>query len=167
MLDLDKQELFLWSAFIENMTNHLLSLQNSISTPLHVGKNWVSNLIKYCTELQCCYFRCYNHEQAKCENIRVIQNWFKTLRNTITEHEILTEDIYNFNETEFVMRLCAIIKIITSVEHYSQIKLLQSENHKWITVIKLINISDWALSSYIILKSQNLQKDWFDKLLDN
>ncbi|ODH20522.1 hypothetical protein ACO22_05885, partial [Paracoccidioides brasiliensis] len=37
-----------------------------ISTPLRVGKNWVSNLVTHCPELQTYYFRHYNHDWAKC-----------------------------------------------------------------------------------------------------
>ncbi|OJD09603.1 hypothetical protein ACJ73_10193 [Blastomyces percursus] len=61
--------------------------------PPRVGKNWVSNLIKRRTELQWCYSRRYNHERAKCEDRRVIQDWFKTLGDIIAEHGIQSEDV--------------------------------------------------------------------------
>nr|KMM67294.1 hypothetical protein CPAG_03629 [Coccidioides posadasii RMSCC 3488] len=73
ILDLAKQGIPPGLAFVENMANHLLAIQDPTSPPPRVGKNWVSNLIKCCTELKCCYCRCYNYEQAKCEDSKVIQ----------------------------------------------------------------------------------------------
>ena len=74
VLDLAKRGLPPRPAFAENMANHLLTLRHSTSTPQRVGKNWISRLIKRRTELQCCYSRRYNHERAKCEDIKVIQD---------------------------------------------------------------------------------------------
>ncbi|KMU73620.1 hypothetical protein CISG_10128 [Coccidioides immitis RMSCC 3703] len=48
--------------FVENMANHLLGKQDSTSSSPCIGKNWMSNLIKYHTELKYCYFKYYNHK---------------------------------------------------------------------------------------------------------
>jgi predicted HTH domain antitoxin len=164
ILDLAKRGLPPRPAFVENMANHLLNLRNSTSTPPRVGKNWVTNLIKRRTELQSRYSRRYNHDRAKCEDIRIIKDWFKILENTITEHGILSEDIYNFDETGFAMGLCATTKVITSSERYGRAKLLQPGNREWVTVIEAVNASGWALPPYVILKGQNLLEGWFDGL---
>jgi predicted HTH domain antitoxin len=166
ILDLNKRELLSRPTFVKNMINHLLSLRNSTSSS-RIDKNWVFNLVKRCTELQCRYFRHYNHERAKCENRRIIEDWFKILKDTIAEHEIQADDIYNFDETDFAIELCATTKVIISADRYDQPKLLQSGNREWVTVIESVNASEWALSFYLILKGQNLQEDWFDGLPDD
>ena len=74
MLNLIKQELSSRSAFVENIINHLLIVQDPIFFTLCVSKNWVSKLIKCCTELQSQYSRHYNHDQVKYEDITVICN---------------------------------------------------------------------------------------------
>ena len=148
------------------MANHLLLLRDPLHSSLRVGKNWVSKLIKRRTELQCRYSRRYNHEQAKCEDRKIIQDWFKTLEDTIAAHGIQTEDIYNFDETGFAMGLCATTKVITGAEHYGREKLLQPGNREWVTVIESVNASGWALPPYIILKGQNIQEGWLDGLSD-
>ncbi|OJD10787.1 hypothetical protein ACJ73_09697 [Blastomyces percursus] len=137
ILDLDKRELPPRPAFVENMANYLLSTRSSTTSPPRVGKNWVSNIIKRRTELQCRYSRRCNHERAKCEDIKVIREWFKTLEDTLTQYGITLEDIYNFDETGFAMGLCATTKVITSAEYYSQAKLLQPGNREWVTVIRV------------------------------
>lgn len=58
----------------------------------------------------------------------MIQGWLKTLGDTLTEHGIQAEDIYNFDETGFAMGLCAATKVVASAERYSQSKLLQPGN---------------------------------------
>jgi hypothetical protein len=81
------------------------------------------------------------------------------LKDTIAEHEIQADDIYNFDETDFAIELCATTKVIISADRYDQPKLLQSGNREWVTVIESVNASEWALSFYLILKGQNLQED--------
>nr|KMM68921.1 hypothetical protein CPAG_05244 [Coccidioides posadasii RMSCC 3488] len=41
------------------------------------------------------------------------------LKNTITEYEILLENIYNLNKTGFTMELCTTTKIITNIKQSS------------------------------------------------
>ncbi|ODH12562.1 hypothetical protein ACO22_08143, partial [Paracoccidioides brasiliensis] len=62
--------------------------------------------------------------------------------NAIAEYKILSEKIYNVNETDFAMRLCATTKVITSSEHYSWAKLLQPGNQKGVIVIESVNSSE-------------------------
>ncbi|KGY14616.1 hypothetical protein PABG_12486 [Paracoccidioides brasiliensis Pb03] len=71
------------------------------------ARNWVSNLVARRPELQTRYSRRYHHDQAKCEDITVIQAWCKILEGAIAEHGILPEDIYNLDKTGIAMGLCA------------------------------------------------------------
>ncbi|EDN06865.1 hypothetical protein HCAG_03395 [Histoplasma mississippiense (nom. inval.)] len=157
------QNIFSFNYPSTSTPNYLLAIRNS-TTPLRVGKNWVSNLVARRPELQSRYSRRYNHDRAKCEDQQVIKDWFKTLGDIITEHGILSEDIYNFDETGFAMGLCATTKGITSSERYGRAKLLQPGNREWVTVIEAVNAIGWALPPYIILKGQGLLEGWFEGL---
>ena len=153
-------------AFVEHMANHLLAIWDPTSSTPCVGKDWVSCLVKHCTELQSWYSRHYNHKQAKCKDINIVQEWFNTLNGAFAEYGIQPENIYNFDETGFAIRLCTTIKVVTSSEQYCCTMLLQPGNHKWVTVINLVNASGWDLPSYIILKSLNTWEGWFNSLPD-
>lgn len=48
------------------------------------------------------------------------------------------DDIYNFDETGFVMGLTATVKVIIRAEYYGWRSLLQPGNCEWVTVIECI-----------------------------
>lgn len=80
----------------------------------------------------------------------------------ISEHGILNEDIYNFNETGFAMGLILTAKVITSTKTYGKPQFIQLSNYKWVIFIETINTEGWCLPPYIIFKAKNKQEGWFD-----
>ncbi|KAL2019063.1 hypothetical protein VTK56DRAFT_10094 [Thermocarpiscus australiensis] len=48
-----------------------------------------------------CY--AYDYQRAKCEDPEVIGQWFALVRNTKAKYSIVDNDIYNFDETGFIM----------------------------------------------------------------
>jgi hypothetical protein len=73
---------------------------------------------------------------------------------TIKQHGILLEDIYNFNKTGFAMGLTSTAKVITRSEYYGRRPVLQPGNREWVTTIKSISASGWALPPTIIFKGK-------------
>ncbi|KAI2669700.1 hypothetical protein LCP963914a_9888 [Penicillium roqueforti] len=68
---------------------------------------------KTCTvgEIASRFSKKYNYERAKCEDPKIIREWFNLVRNPIDENGILDDDIYNFDETGFAMGLTATARI--------------------------------------------------------
>jgi hypothetical protein len=128
ILDLEKRGLPPRPAYVEAMANHLLSQHRS--HPPQVGKDWVYNLVKRSSELKTKFLRRYNYERAKCEDSKLIREWFNNLFEKILEFGILDDDIYNFDETGFAMGLCATTRVITSREAHGRPKLLQPGNRE-------------------------------------
>jgi hypothetical protein len=50
------------------------------------------------------------------------------MNNIIRKYEILTEDIYNFDETDFQMRVISTVKMMTESKKAEKSSLTQSEN---------------------------------------
>jgi len=88
------------------MANILLSQHGSTNTQ-SVGKNWVSSFIKCHDEIKTSYSRRYNYQSARCEDPKIIKEWFHLVQITIMQHGIAYEDIYNFDETGYAMGLIA------------------------------------------------------------
>ncbi|EED15456.1 hypothetical protein TSTA_048960 [Talaromyces stipitatus ATCC 10500] len=123
------------------MADYLLSQRGN----QQVGENWVYNLVKRRPEIESKFSRKYNYERAKCEDPKIIQEYFDRVREVISDYGILPEDIYNFDETGFAMGLCATAKVITR-----------------------INSIGWALPSYIIFKAKKYTRlGWFEDLPDD
>jgi hypothetical protein len=68
-----------------------------------VGKNWVDNFIKRTPELRTRWSRPYDRQRAACEDPALIQPWFTLVQNMKAKYGIVDEDMYNFDESGFVM----------------------------------------------------------------
>ncbi|EED21582.1 conserved hypothetical protein [Talaromyces stipitatus ATCC 10500] len=153
ILDLDKRGLPPRHSLVREMAGYLLSQRGN----QQVGENWVYNLVKRRPEIESNFSRKYNYERAKCEDPKIIQEYFDRVREVISDYGILPEDIYNFDETGFAMGLCAIAKVITGSDRYARPKLLQP-----------VNSIGWALPSYIIFKAKKYTRlGWFEDLSDD
>ena len=102
------------------MADLLLSKRGESS----VGKNWTTNFIKRRTEIKAKFSRKYDYKRAKCEDPKIIQEWFSLVRNTVAKYGILEQDIYNFNEAGFVMGVIATAKVVISLEAKSHLKTI-------------------------------------------
>ncbi|EED13623.1 pogo transposable element, putative [Talaromyces stipitatus ATCC 10500] len=164
ILDLGKRGLPPRHSLVREMADYLLSQRGN----RRVGENWVYNLVKRRPEIESKFSRKYNYERAKCEDPKIIQEYFDRVREVILEDGILPEDIYNFDETGFAMGLCATAKVITGSDRYARPKLLQPGNREWVTAIEAVNSIGWALPSYIIFKAKKYTRlGWFEDLPDD
>jgi hypothetical protein len=69
-------------AIVQEMANLLLATRGT--TPIQaVGINWVSNYVKRHPELETRFSRRYNYERAKCEDPKIIIEWFNLVQKTI------------------------------------------------------------------------------------
>lgn len=151
---------------VQEMANMLLATRGS--TPVQtVGKNWATNFVKRHSELSTHFSRRYNYERAKCEDPKIIQEWFDCVQCTILQYGIDPDDIYNFDETGFAMGLTATAKVITRSEYYGRRSLLQPGNREWVTAIETISASGWALPPCIIFKGKVFVESWFDDVPGN
>jgi hypothetical protein len=98
ILNMDECGLPLTQDMVRTMANLLLSHKGE---PEAVGLNWVSHFIKQHDEITSKYTCKYDYQRAKCEDPKIIKQWFDLVQNTIVKYGILEQDIYNFDETGF------------------------------------------------------------------
>ncbi|KAJ3454180.1 hypothetical protein MRS44_018074 [Fusarium solani] len=123
---------------VEEMANQLLADRNA--SP--VGKNWASNF------------------RAKCEDPTLIHDWFTLVANTIAKYGITFADIYNFDETGFMMGLIASGMVVTGAERRGRPKLVLTGNRECATVIQAINAEGWAIQPFIVVAGQYHLASW-------
>ena len=150
---MDQHEAAPRPSHVQEIVNILLSKRgdNNIKT---VGINWATNFIKQHDNLKTRFSRQYNHQHTKCEDPKIIQEWFNCIQITIMQHVIALDDIYNFDETGFAMGLVATAKVVTRAEMTGWPFLVQPGNREWVTSIECINSSEWALPSCITFKGK-------------
>ena len=84
---------------VADMAN-LLYAERDVSC---VGMNWPANFVKRHPELKTRVKRRYDYQRNKCEDPEIIRGWFRLVQNTIAKYGIVEADIYNFDETGFLM----------------------------------------------------------------
>jgi hypothetical protein len=97
-----------------------------------------------------------------CENPELIQGWFDLVRSTIAKYGIANADIYNFNETGFMMDQITASMIVTSSDRKGKPKLAQPDNRKWATVIQGVNSQDWTVPPFIVIKGKYHLSSWYE-----
>jgi len=108
-----------------------LLLEARGTTPVQtVGEKWVYNFVKRYSELSSRFSRRYNYERAKCEDLKVIEEWFTLVQKTIIENGIDSDDIYNFDKTGFAIGLTTTAKVITRAKYYGRRVVLQPRNRE-------------------------------------
>jgi hypothetical protein len=143
------------------MADILLVARGQTPPPLPVGKCWVSRWIKNQPELQTKRNRKFHSQRAKCEDPVKISAWFKLVQDTCIAYRILDEDVYNFDETGFMMGVGGTSKVVTSSDIIGRAVDIQPGNHNWVTSIECINASGWSLSPFLILEGKLHQAEWY------
>jgi hypothetical protein len=128
-----------------------------------VGTRWASNFVKRHLDLKTRFFRKYDYQRAKCEDPTIIRKWFTLVANTIAKYGIRSNDIYNFDETGFLMGMIASGMVVTGSERRSKPKSVQPGNREWITVIQAINADGRAIQPFIIGSGQYHLANWYQE----
>ena len=147
ILSLDQRGAAPRPAHVQQMANILLANCGQAST-ITVGDKWVYNFIKRHDILKSRFSRRYNYQRAKCEDPKIIQEWFNSVQIIMMQHGIAYEDIYNFDETGYAMGLVATAKVVTRADLTGKPFLIQPGNCEWVTSIECINASGWALPPF-------------------
>ncbi|KAM9875431.1 transposase [Verticillium dahliae] len=124
VLDMDSRSFPPRLSGVEDMANRLLAERDATK----VGKNWASNFVRRQPQLKTRFSRRYDYQRAQCEDPDVIRGWFDLVRNAIAKYGIVESDIYNFDETGFMMGVISTGMVVTSVERRSTAKLVQPGN---------------------------------------
>ena len=159
ILELDTQGIPATKAMVRDMANDLLAERGEGP----VGKHWVDNFKTRTPEITLRKSRPYDRQRALNEDPRVITPWFELVANTKAKYGILDEDMYNFDETGFMMGVIHGQMVFTGSEKRST-KSLQPGNRGWVTNIQGVNAKGWAIPPFIIFPGKVLITSWFHNL---
>ena len=88
-------------ANIRHLAQILLSAHLKPPRDAFISEKWVSRFIQRHPELKSKYTRQYGYPRAKCEDPKLIKDWFNSVQDTTQRFGILEKDIYNMDETGF------------------------------------------------------------------
>ena len=111
---------------VRDMANQLLRARDASN----VGQRWAHNFVRRRSELRIRFARKYDYQRAKCEDPKIISEWFDLVRNTKAIYGIMDEDIYNFDKTGFMMGMIFAGMVVTTSDGRGRAKLAQPSNRE-------------------------------------
>ena len=148
ILDQDTRGFPLRLAGVEDMANLLLASRGGKP----VGKHWAKRFINAQPSLKTKFSRPYDYQRALQEDPEVLSKWFALLHNMMAKYGIQEEDLYNFDETGFMMGVITASMVVTRVEKRGKAKTIQPGNREWATVIECINAVGYCIPPFVIVK---------------
>uniref|UniRef100_L7IUA6 HTH CENPB-type domain-containing protein n=1 Tax=Pyricularia oryzae (strain P131) TaxID=1143193 RepID=L7IUA6_PYRO1 len=100
------------------MADHLLAARDARP----VGKQWAYRFVQRRIELKTRFSRAYDFQRALCEDPDALNAWFRLVTNTKAKYGIQDCDIYNFDETGFVMGQICGHMVVTGSERRGKSK---------------------------------------------
>jgi hypothetical protein len=158
ILNLDSRAFPPRRSAVEDMANRLLAERDGG----RVGKNWTSNFVQRQPQLSTRFTRKIDYQRVKCEDPDAYNAWFRLVRNMISKYGIHEEDIYNFDETGFLMGQISSEMVVTNAERKGRPRTTQQGNREWITVIQGVGSYGYALPPFIICAGKNHLSTWYE-----
>ena len=112
-------------------------------------------------DLQTRFNRAYDYQRALCEDPKKIGAWFQLVQNMRTKYGIQDADLYNFDETGFMMGIITPSMVVTRAERRGRAKTVQPGNQEWVTVIQGVNAEGWYIPPYIVVKGAYHLANWY------
>jgi hypothetical protein len=157
VLDLYEQGFSPGYSVVEDMANLLRKTRGAS----RVGKHWAANFVRRQPELRTRRSRPYDYQRAKCEDPEIIGAWFELFRNMVAKHGILESDIWNFDETGFLMGQISPTLVVTSSEGRGRAKKIQPGNREWITVIQAVRSDGEVIPPYVVVAGKTHLESWY------
>lgn len=157
VIDLDSRAFPPRMRYVQEMANILLRVRDA--SP--VGKNWASSFVRRRPDLRTRFNRRIDYQRVFNEDPIAYRAWFKLVADTIAKHGIQSEDIYNFDETGFLMGMISTGMVVTSAERRGRPRQVQQGDREWVTVIQAVNSQGWAVPPYIIFAGKVHLASWY------
>ncbi|KAL2887167.1 hypothetical protein HOO65_050288 [Ceratocystis lukuohia] len=86
---------------------------------------------------------------------------YRLVEDTIAKYSITLVDIYNFDETGFMMGLIASGMVVTGAERRGKAKSMQPGNQEWVAAIQVMNAEGWAIAPFVVVAGQYHLASWY------
>lgn len=144
-------------AGVEDMANFILASQGRG----RVGQHWARRYIARQPELSTRFNRVYDYQRALCEDPELIKGWFRLLENMRAKYGVDDGDIYNFDETGFMMGIIGSHIVVTHADQQGRSKAIQPGNREWATAIVCISGEGVALPPFLVLQGRVYLQSWY------
>ena len=99
--------------------------------------------------------------ESPLQNLELIGAWFKLVHNMRAKYGIHDCDLYNFDETGFMMGVICASMVVTRADRRGRAKAVQPGNSEWTTAIECINGEGWCLPPFLIVQGTYHLANWY------
>jgi len=141
------------------MANHILVSRKQ----QRVGKLWAHRFIKCNPELKTRFSRFYDYQRALFEDPKLIAAWFQRVADIKAKYGIQNCDIWNFDETGFMLGVISPSMVVTKADRKGRCKKVQPDNREWATVIACINSEGCEILPFLLVQGAYHLANWYSK----
>jgi len=145
---------------IREMVSKIETTSNPTSNPAPIGNHWVDRFIHRYPEISSCIGVPLESFRALNSTYDTIQAHFQRVQTLIRKFNILTEDIWNMDETGLAMGLCA-NGYVVSGQGKRRVYVKTPQNREWVSILEAISASGRSIRPLVVFKGANLQSSWF------
>lgn len=107
------------------------------------------------------FSRAYDFQRALCEDPKLLNAWFRLFLNMRDKYGILDCDMYNFDETGFMMGVICPSMVITRADRRGKGKTVQPGNREWATAIACISGDGFDVPPFLLVKGAYHLASWY------
>lgn len=119
VLDLDSRGFPPRIEDVREMADHILATR----TKRRVGKQWPYRFVQRRKELRTRFSRTYDFQRALLEDPDELHKWFRLFHNMREKYGVTDSDIYNFDETGFMMGMICGQMVVTRTDRLERASL--------------------------------------------
>jgi FtsZ-binding cell division protein ZapB len=157
ILDLDARGFSPRRADVEDMANTLAGGRGA----QRVGKCWTDRFIKRHPELCTRLSRVYDYQRALQEDPTTLSTWFSLFANIRAKYSIQDCDLYNFDETGFMMGMIRPSMVVTRSDRTSNPKAIQPGNREWATAICCAAADGYIIPPFLCVMGRFHLATWY------
>lgn len=126
-----------------------------------VGTRWAQRFVVRRPELKTYVNRAYDYQRTRCEDPKIMKDWFRLVANMKAKYGIQDCDTYNFDETGFMMGAIRPAMVITRADRIGKPRSVQPGNREWATAIVCISGDGYAMPPYLVLQGRHHLANWY------
>ena len=126
------------------------------------GINWPRKFVNRHPALKTRLNRRLDYQRALNEDPKIIEEWFNLVRNFKAKYGIVDDDVFNFDETGFLMGMISTQLVVTGSERRNRPRAIQPGDREWVTAIVGVNAAGWAIPPYIIFAGKMHLSTWYE-----
>jgi len=127
-----------------------------------IGEQWPARFKSRHPYLQTIIPRPIEAARVKEISFQNLKQYFDAIQSVIERYNILTENIYNMDESGFAIGAIEASKVVidTRVAEPSRYRQAQPGRQEWVTAVECISAEGSFLPPCIIFKAENFCRDW-------